>query len=239
MTQRFMCITADSIGRAWEAAVLYTWKHGSVVPTEYGELSKDVVGCIEITKPLGQPVIHKAVFAWHRKDQYTREILEGVDDDRIGKDWWYTYHQRLFNYPAGPESYPSPPFVDQVEYIVEKLKKVPYSRRAQAITWSPVHDPWKDDPPCLQRIWCRVIDQNLEFHAYWRSRDLWKAWWLNVYALTRMQKMIAERLGCGVGRYVDISSALHIYERDWQQVENFERICNTREERDRYLWDRD
>jgi len=234
-----MCVTADSIGRAWEAAVLYTWKYGSVVPTEYGELSKDVVGCIEVPKPLGQPVIHKAVFAWHRKDQYTKEILEGVGDHRIGKDWWYTYHQRLFNYPAGPESYPSPPFIDQVEYVVEKLKKVPHSRRAQAITWSPAHDPWKDDPPCLQRIWCRVIDEDLEFHAYWRSRDLWKAWWLNVYALTRMQKMIADRLGCGVGRYVDISSALHIYERDWQQVENFERICNTREEKDRYLWDRD
>lgn len=240
MTDRFMCITETSIGRAWEAAVLHTWKKGMIIPTEYGEKSKDVIGCIEVLEPLSQPIVHKAVFAWHKKDSYTKEILQGIDDGRIGKDWWYTYHQRLFGYPAGPDNYPEAPFIDQVDYLVRKLSKVPYSRRAQAITWSPAHDRWKDDPPCLQRIWCRVIDRKLEFHTYWRSRDLWKAWWLNVYAFTKMQKMIAEKLGYDVGRYVDVTSALHIYERDWKQVEdNFVRICETRDEKDRFFWDKE
>jgi thymidylate synthase len=240
LSDRVMFVSENSIGRAWEAAVLYTWQKGLVLPTEYGENSRDVVGVVEVLEPRSQPMIHRAVFAWHRKDGYTREVLEGIEDHRIGKDWWYTYHQRLFGYPAGVESYPSPPFVDQVEYIIEKLSKASHSRRAQAVTWSPLHDRWQDDPPCLQRIWCRVVNGKLEFHSYWRSRDLWKAWWLNVYALVRMQKMMADRLGCEVGRYVDVSSALHIYERDWEQVEkNFVRICESREERERYLWDRD
>ncbi len=240
MSDRFMCISETSIGRAWEAAVLHTWRKGSIVPTEYGERSKDVIGCIEVTDPMSQPIIHRAAFAWHVKDSYTREILEGIEDHRVGKDWWYTYHQRLFGYPAGVDGYPQPPFIDQVDYIVKKLSKAPHTRRAQAITWLPVHDPWKDDPPCLQRVWCRVVDGRLEFHTYWRSRDLWKAWWLNVYAFTKMQKMLADKLGYEVGRYVDISSALHIYERDWEQVEkNFVKICETRKEKDRYIWDRD
>jgi thymidylate synthase len=240
MTSRLMCVREQSIGRAWESAVLDTWYKGSEIYTEYDEKSKDVVGCIEVLDPLSQPVVHKAVFAWHRKDGYTREIMEGIEDGRIGKDWWYTYHQRLFGYPAGSEGYPSPPFIDQMDYIVEKLKKTPYSRRAQAITWSPVHDRWVEDPPCLQRVWCRIIDGSLEMHTYWRSRDLWKAWWLNVYAFTRMQKAMAEKLDCEVGRYIDISSALHLYERDWDQIrENFVKICETRDERDRYFWDKE
>lgn len=240
MSDRFMCISRKSIGQAWEAAVLHTWEHGSILETEYGEKSRDVVGCIEVLEPLSQPIVHKAVFAWHRRKGYTEEVLRGVEDHRIGKDWWYTYHQRLFNYPAGSDGYPEAPFVDQIEYIVEKLKEKPFSRRAQAITWSPVHDAWKDDPPCLQRVWARVVDGKLEMHSSWRSRDLWKAWWLNVYALSKLQKLIADRLGVEVGRYIDMSSALHIYERDWDQVENnFVKICETREEKDRYLWGKD
>ncbi len=240
MSDRFMCVTSKSIGQGWEKAVINTWKNGTIVDTEYGEKSKDVVGCIEVLEPLSQPIVHKAIFAWHRRDGYTKEILEGIEDHRIGKDWWYTYHQRLFKYPAGADDYPQEPIIDQVEYIARKLKNVPYSRRAQAITWLPAHDPWKEDPPCLQRIWARVIEGKLEMHTYWRSRDLWKAWWLNVYALTRLQRKIADRLDLEVGRYVDVSSALHIYERDWEQVENnFIKICETRGEKERFFWDKE
>lgn len=46
---------------------------------------------------------------------------------------------------------------------------------------------------------------------------MYKAWFMNVYALTDLQKLIAERVSAKidrpvrVGRYVDISDSLHIY----------------------------
>jgi len=86
----------------------------------------------------------------------------------------------------------------------------------------PTADPRTVDPPCLQRIWCRLVEDDsgqllLNMNTHWRSRDLYKAWFMNAYALTDLQRMIArgisERIGSDVkvGRYVDISDSLHIY----------------------------
>jgi thymidylate synthase len=61
-------------------------------------------------------------------------------------------------------------------------------------------------------------------NAHWRSRDLYKAWFMNVYALTDLQRIIAEKIShrigqpVTVGRYVDISDSLHIYGHDFGQV---------------------
>jgi len=86
----------------------------------------------------------------------------------------------------------------------------------------PTADPKTDDPPCLQRIWCRLVDGQhgelfLNMNTHWRSRDLYKAWFMNVYVLTELQRIIAEQIAqrrgqpVKVGRYVDISDSLHIY----------------------------
>ena len=54
-------------------------------------------------------------------------------------------------------------------------------------------------------------------NTHWRSRDLYKAWFMNVYAITDLQRIIAEEISkkrgeqVRVGRYVDISDSLHIY----------------------------
>ena len=54
-------------------------------------------------------------------------------------------------------------------------------------------------------------------NTHWRSRDLYKAWFMNVYAITDLQRIIAEQISEKIGqpittgRYVDISDSLHIY----------------------------
>jgi thymidylate synthase len=94
----------------------------------------------------------------------------------------------------------------------------------------PTADPATDDPPCLQRIWCRLVaneagELSLNMNTHWRSRDLYKAWFMNVYALTELQRIIAEGISeakgvpVRVGRYVDISDSLHIYGSYFREVE--------------------
>jgi thymidylate synthase len=94
----------------------------------------------------------------------------------------------------------------------------------------PTADPPTDDPPCLQRIWCRLLaneegELSLNMNTHWRSRDLYKAWFMNVYALTDLQKKIADGIAAKrgepvkVGRYVDISDSLHIYGSYFDEVE--------------------
>ncbi|MFX1453977.1 MAG: thymidylate synthase [Promethearchaeota archaeon] len=103
------------------------------------------------------------------------------------------------------------PRINQMEYIVQKLKEKPYSRRAQAITWRPLVDPYHIDPPCLQRIFMRVKEDKLIMQTTWRSRDLFRAWEANVNGMIKIQKDVAEKLNVEVGHYVDFSNSLHIY----------------------------
>lgn len=103
------------------------------------------------------------------------------------------------------------PRINQMDYIIQKLKEKPYSRRAQAITWRPLADPFHIDPPCLQRIYMRIKDGKLIMQTTWRSRDLFRAWEANVNGMIRIQKYVAEQLGVELGHYLDFSNSLHIY----------------------------
>jgi hypothetical protein len=61
----------------------------------------------------------------------------------------------------------------------------------------------------------------------WRSRDGYKAWFMNAFAITDLQRLLAkeisERRGIEVrvGRYCDKSDSLHIYGKDLQGVGGF------------------
>jgi thymidylate synthase (methanogen type) len=123
------------------------------------------------------------------------------------------------------------PKIDQIEYIIKKLKEKPYSRRAQAITWRPLVDPFHIDPPCLQRIYMRVKDDKLIMQTTWRSRDLFRAWEANVNGMIRIQKYVADQLGIEMGHYVDFSNSLHIYGSTISEVNDmFTRMNNRGEE---------
>jgi thymidylate synthase len=228
-------LTAQCLPQAWEQAVLAVWDQGLDVKTQYDkpedQPSKDATVIVTIAEPLGEPRIHKNFPGGPAElEAYRQEVINGIHDhwiDPSAGKWTYTYHERLFDYRPVQnirDSNSARPFegVDQVEYIVDCLCRAGHSRRAQAITWMPTADVGTDDPPCLQRVWCRLVDADtgelsLNMNTHWRSRDLYKAWFMNVYAFTDLQRIIAQRISSKinrpvtVGRYVDISDSLHIY----------------------------
>ena len=228
-------ITADCLPEAWEKAVLAVWNDGLEIKTEYDKPddppSRDATVVVTISNPLSEPRIHKNFPGGPAElEAYRQEVVNGIHDhwiDPAAGKWTYTYHERLFSYcPVENirDADSSKPFgkVNQIEYIINALADVSHTRRAQAITWMPTADPQTDDPPCLQRIWCRLAAGgdgrlSLNMNTHWRSRDLYKAWFMNVYAITDLQRIIAERISrkidqpVTVGRYVDISDSLHIY----------------------------
>jgi thymidylate synthase len=227
--------SGKTLPEAWEKSVIEVWGKGISIMTEYDRQgdppSRDATMVMVVDEPFSEPRIHLA-FPGGVEDleKYRLEVVEGVHDHWIcpeeGK-WTYTYHQRLFDYRAvedvhGSLEQPLCAPVNQIKLMVEKLSQVPHTRRAQAITWVPTLDPQTDDPPCLQRIWCRLLGDGkkgwyLTMNAHWRSRDAFKAAFMNIYALTDLQRTLAEEISRQtgqrvlVGRYVDISDSYHIY----------------------------
>jgi len=234
-----------TLPEVWEKAVIETWDKGLNIKTEYDKKddppSKDCTMIMVVNEPMGEPRIHRA-FPGSLEDLeiYRQEVVMGIHDHWINPDegkWTYTYHKRLFEYGAkeGP--------IRQIDYIVDKLSSNWYSRRAQAITWDPKLDVNTDDPPCLQRLWCRLVEKEnyflLETNTHWRSRDAYKAAFMNMFALTDLARTIAENISNRIkkrvllGRYVDMSDSFHIYGSYHKEFRNFRKLIESRSFKER------
>ena len=148
---------------------------GNKVWCEYNEWTIDAPALIVVEEPLAEPRVHlKGCVAGLRGlKEYVKEVLEGVNDWRIGRDWHYTYHERIFSYlpPVFRNDEEEVRRLDQIEYVVRKLRKAPESRRAIVVIWQPWKDEMTDYPPCLVYLWFRVMDDLLELHVHMRSLD--------------------------------------------------------------------
>lgn len=237
-----LAIIEDTIPKAYEKAINEVWEQGTGIRTEYDRSgdppSRDATVMIVVREPFGQPRFHRS-FAdgLGGLAEYVMEVVYGAHDYWVkpleeilkGKEskdtrWTYTYHGRLFEYRIEDK------VVNQINTMIDKLSHTGHTRRAQAITWNPKLDPPTDDPPCLQRVWGRLCEDGeggfvLNMNTHWRSRDLFKAWFENVIALTTLMRKIAEEIAkktgkrIKLGRYVDISDSLHIYGSYFREIE--------------------
>jgi len=234
-------VTGDNLSHAWELAMVALWEQGVDIRTEYDRKdssgrfidppSRDCTMIVEVREPFAEPRIHKNFPGGPAElEIYRQEVVEGIHDHWIDPadpdKWTYTYHQRLFAYQPttnleDPDA-PRLPAINQIDYVINKAVAASYSRRIQATTWIPTADPLTSDPPCLQRLWFRLLPNDegellLNLSTHWRSRDAYKAWFMNAFALTDLQRSVAERIAVQMGKavrvgsYVDISDSFHLY----------------------------
>jgi thymidylate synthase len=215
-------VRAFCLGKAHEEVIKTIVRHGTFLVTEDGEKT------LELPEPfnihVGTPFADDMVspynmFGERAMQQYVHDLLEGSENV-----FAYTYHDRLFDYPCRDDSGSMRgdgrgDGIDQVAYIIEKLRSEPTSRRAEGITWYPEYDAVSKNPPCLQRIQCMVRGGVLNMHVEFRSNDMLSALGANMYALSHLQKQIADALGLPVGWYSHTSVSAHIYyQRDHEEL---------------------
>jgi len=224
-------VVEESLPVAWEKAVVACWEQGESFPTEYDRPgdpnSRDITAMIHVTNPFGEPSIHRA-FPGGLDDleKYRAEVLYGVHDHwidpSVGK-WEYTYHERIFSYDV-----PGVGFYDQMATIVAKLKEVPFTRRAQVVTWQVWKDMNIEDPACLQRMWFRIAGGKLHMNIHMRSNDAFKAAFMNMYAFTELQRQVARGVGVEPGEYMHIADSFHIYGSYFDEFEGFLKTVSNR-----------
>ena len=163
-------VQGDTIPRAYERAIKEVWEKGASIRTEYDRPedppSRDATVMITVEDPFKQPRFHRSFAdSLGGLSEYVMEVIHGAHDywikpreeilkgtESTDTRWTYTYHRRLAEYEMEDR------VIDQIDYMVKKLSQTGYSRRAQGITWNTVLDPPTDHPPCLQRVWGRLLE---------------------------------------------------------------------------------
>ena len=164
--------------RPTKKALIALYENGVRFRTQYDKpgdpLSLDCTMNITVLDPLAEPMIHKA-FPGGIEDlrEYVhgspgREGPLGQEHERPGGHALGIHlprPPRRLRQSGGNSATASPanvgPFnVDQVEAVIAKLVEQPFTRQAQMITWMPNIDLDCYDPPCLQSLWYRILEDD-------------------------------------------------------------------------------
>lgn len=238
-----LSVSGTTLAEAYEKALIELYKNGIRFKTQYDKpgdpLSIDSTMNITILEPLCDPMIHRAFPGGiENLKEYVME-LSGLKDhwvkninDPNDTRWEYTYHGRIANYGAWKEivngkSQQAGFFsINQIDAVIDKLSKQPYTRQAQMITWMPNLDIDCFDPPCLQSLWYRIIEDEdgvwwLNCNIRFRSNDAWGASFMNMFGFIQFNKNIiaagiSERTEKKVelGRLNWHADSYHIYGKD-------------------------
>ena len=236
-------VEGATLAIAFENALLSLYRDGIRFKTQYDKpgdpASIDATMNITVHDPLAEPMIHMAFPGGIESlREYVMEVqgfkdhwvknLNDPDDTR----WEYTYHQRLASYGSWQElregkQVQSGPFcINQVEKVIRKLVEQPYTRQAQMITWMPNIDYDCYDPPCLQSLWYRLVEDEegvrwLNCNVRFRSNDAWGASFMNMFGFTMFNKEIIAAevekqsgLPVKLGRLNWHADSYHIYGKD-------------------------
>lgn len=137
-------------------------------------------------------------------DQYTKiwndfTNINGVVNSAYGFRWRYYFGR------------------DQIGMLVKLLEKEPSSRQGVVITWDAAEDGLNPDlhkknVPCPISFTVNIIGGKLHFHSIFRSNDMVVGCPFDVAGFALLQRILAARLGVGVGVYSHSISNAHIYD---------------------------
>jgi thymidylate synthase len=116
-----------------------------------------------------------------------------------------SYASRLRDYAATG--------VDQVTWVVERLKRDPTSRSATITTFEPLLD--TSYIPCVSMLDFWIPEQDVDLVVYAHSIDFGSKGYGNLVQLAELQREVAQSLGRAVGSLTFIVKSAHVYETEY------------------------
>ena len=179
-------------------------------------------------------------------DAYKKEILSPILPE--GKAYTYGNKLRAYYYPSAEEikelvnskEYKDFEFgkgvhldanvsykkehceIDQLQDMIEVLKRDPYSKAVVGITWHAQDELMRKhkSSPCLAMLQAMIQDEKLNLFVFFRSHDMTQGWPENAYGCAAIQKKIADEVGVSSGILTIVSGSAQIYNHYYQQVED-------------------
>lgn len=102
---------------------------------------------------------------------------------------------------------------NQLEFVIDKLRKNPHDRQAVIHIKDADNKPTKDTP-CTCLLQFTVYNNKLNCHTYMRSNDIWFGTPYDVVFFTILQQIVSIETGIPLGYYYHTVGDMHMYEKD-------------------------
>ena len=109
-------------------------------------------------------------------------------------------------------------FIDQIQNVIDQIKKTPYSRRLIVSAWNPEDVPTSALPPCHVLFQFYVNDGRLSLQLYQRSGDMFLGVPFNIASYALLVNLIARETGLKPGEFIHTLGDAHIYKNHFNQV---------------------
>ena len=199
-----------TLPEAYHKALTILETEGDVVPCpDYNTTMKELGMTFFVEQAAAEPMVSRLFCGGHYElQQYKMEILDGILDFKIGDGtcWEYTYHDR---------------FVRQLPFILEELKRNPFSRRAVMNIRDFAVDSNNEHPACLQSMQFMIRDGALHMMVMMRSNDAVQATFMNAFAFIALQCKLAAELAVAVGSYTHTAHSFHAYEKSFDVLKKY------------------
>ncbi|HZW38024.1 MAG TPA: thymidylate synthase [Ignavibacteriaceae bacterium] len=104
--------------------------------------------------------------------------------------------------------------VDQIQYVIDEIKRNPFSRRLVVSAWEPGNATKSKLPPCHYSFAFNVNDGKLNCHLTQRSGDIALGIPFNLAAYSILTQIIAQETNLELGHFAHTIIDAHIYVAD-------------------------
>lgn len=204
-------IRGRTISDAWARGLNLIWRQGVEITDERGTRIRELLGLQVVVEDPYTDMI-PIEYSWNRErlDEYALQLCSGENPG-----FEYTYGERLRSW-----SMPGAASVDQIDHVIRRLKASASTRRATAVTWIPPVDTSKDEVPCMIVDDFKLRDGRLNLQVFFRSHDFAGAYPANLYGLSMLLDNVAKEAGATPGSISTFSASAHIYDHDWDWVDD-------------------
>ncbi len=101
--------------------------------------------------------------------------------------------------------------IDQIRYVIDEIKRKPFSRRLVVTAWEPGNATKSKLPPCHYSYAFNVSGNKLNCHLTQRSGDIALGIPFNLAAYSVLTQIIAQEVGLEVGYFAHTIIDAHIY----------------------------
>ncbi len=108
--------------------------------------------------------------------------------------------------------------VDQMQWLVDEIKRNPDSRRLVISAWNVAELPKMALMPCHSLFQFYVVDGKLSCQLYQRSGDIFLGVPFNIASYALLTHMVAQATGLGVGDFVHTLGDAHLYSNHYDQA---------------------